>query len=601
MIIPRFAFWDPGTWSIPKLYWDSFSQEQRIHAICKQLGKVIAYADYLGVNVDDIAERLKAIEDGQLDQFIVDAIEQWFEDNQPAIISALDALNDALPIGDFDSVNTVKAALDAIDNDVSALENRFPVDTADIADDAVTNAKLADNAVTSAKILNGTILREDLSPEIIKEINSIRESNSPSATINPIYVGDILGISSAQGIAVNGDDLYVSFRDGTNATPNIKRISLDTKTILKTYNNVSIGHGNSLAWDTVRNLLWIAEGDMYTIDQTLTNWAAYPDQPLANTTCVAFDNVTKTLWVMAGLSADLTQTLYKMEQDETTFTEFAVIDNVPSRQDITVNNDVLYINSTRGSCSIFVINRDSPSVEFIDSIEMGHKDASGRWDLIEPEGMCIDSDNRFWIVYSNQSEYNKADGSSVFDGIVCNIPHGGKLFPAVITTVHNHRILYMNSTTQNKFTMGITELKSLCQLQWVDSSNANEIQIQSNFTDPYPGWIPKGSIFFEINSSVTLKLDEPMHYLGGVFLFRNQGTLEVDGSFIVATNTPLIFIMKNTGTITLNGTSRLVNFGTVPCVGLFDAVGTLSGAYSFGSTAITTTKSYIIGDHTGTY
>lgn len=109
--VKRWAFWNPATWSIPKLYWDAWSQEQRLHAICRQLEKVIKYADYLGVNVDDIAARLKAIEDGQLDPIIEAAIAQWFEDNEPAIMTALQALNDSLPIEDFQET-TVKEYID---------------------------------------------------------------------------------------------------------------------------------------------------------------------------------------------------------------------------------------------------------------------------------------------------------------------------------------------------------------------------------------------------------------------------------------------------------------------------------------------------------
>lgn len=94
--VKRWAFWNPATWSIPKLYWDAWSQEQRLHAICRQLEKVIKYADYLGVNVDDIAARLKAIEEGQLDDFIVSAIETWFEENEPEIVQALETLQDEI-------------------------------------------------------------------------------------------------------------------------------------------------------------------------------------------------------------------------------------------------------------------------------------------------------------------------------------------------------------------------------------------------------------------------------------------------------------------------------------------------------------------------
>lgn len=112
--VKRFAFWNPVTWSIPKLYWDAWSQEQRVHAICRQLEKVIAYADYLGVNVDDIAARLKAIEDGQLDELIAQAVEDWFEENAPQLLYDVQDLQAALPISEYDAEHTVKDAIDGI-------------------------------------------------------------------------------------------------------------------------------------------------------------------------------------------------------------------------------------------------------------------------------------------------------------------------------------------------------------------------------------------------------------------------------------------------------------------------------------------------------
>lgn len=180
MIIQRFAFWNPGTWQIPKLYWDAFSDEQRIHAICKQLGKVIAYADYLGVNVDDIAERLKAIEEGQLDPIIIAAVEQWFEDNQPAIMAALDALNESLPISEFNAENTVKAAINGVDakfgagfdaentveDAIQALENRFPVSESDISEE-YTDAIYSDIAQVEA------VANENLIDEVLPAADAI--------------------------------------------------------------------------------------------------------------------------------------------------------------------------------------------------------------------------------------------------------------------------------------------------------------------------------------------------------------------------------------------------------------------------------------------
>lgn len=119
--VRRYAFWNPATWSIPSLYWDVFSEEQRWHAICKQLGKVIQYADYLGVNVDDIAGRLKAIEEGQLDDLIKAEIEAWFEDNQPAIVEAIAQLQEDVA-GLTDEVNGMNDVLTALKNKTKQLD-----------------------------------------------------------------------------------------------------------------------------------------------------------------------------------------------------------------------------------------------------------------------------------------------------------------------------------------------------------------------------------------------------------------------------------------------------------------------------------------------
>lgn len=91
-IIPRFNFWDPGTWTIPKLYWDAFSQEQRIHAICKQLAKIIGYADYISNQVNenstDISELQNLFEqfmESGFDDYYAEQIEQWVNENLDSI------------------------------------------------------------------------------------------------------------------------------------------------------------------------------------------------------------------------------------------------------------------------------------------------------------------------------------------------------------------------------------------------------------------------------------------------------------------------------------------------------------------------------------
>lgn len=227
--IKRFAFWNPGTWSIPTLYWDAFSEEQRIHAICKQLGKVIAYADYLGINVDDIAARLQAIEEGQLDPIIIAAIEEWFEEHQAEILSEISDLENALPITDYAPDNTVSDRFaviegkfpitDIADNAVTANKIANNAVTANkIADNAVTGSKLADDAVDTAEIKNNAVTYAKLSSDVRSAIDrnlstkmliigdsySSHSSNQQFTATWPAKVANSLGLSLTN-LAVPGD------------------------------------------------------------------------------------------------------------------------------------------------------------------------------------------------------------------------------------------------------------------------------------------------------------------------------------------------------------------------------------------------------------
>ena len=86
--IPPFAGFTEFTASIPKMYFDVKSQEQRILAICKMLDKLICYADLLGdqvnINTEDIAKLkadfLKFMESG-FDDYYANQVEKWVNEN----------------------------------------------------------------------------------------------------------------------------------------------------------------------------------------------------------------------------------------------------------------------------------------------------------------------------------------------------------------------------------------------------------------------------------------------------------------------------------------------------------------------------------------
>lgn len=88
-----FPHWSDFVQTIPKMYYDAYSQEQRLHTICKQLHKVICYADYLGkkVNIthDDVEKLLSDFEKfkqtGFLDYY-EKQLEAWINANMSGII-----------------------------------------------------------------------------------------------------------------------------------------------------------------------------------------------------------------------------------------------------------------------------------------------------------------------------------------------------------------------------------------------------------------------------------------------------------------------------------------------------------------------------------
>ena len=254
--VKRFAFWNPATWSIPKLYWDAWSQEQRLHAICKQLEKVIAYADYLGVNVDDIAARLKAIEEGQLDPIIEAAIEAWFEEHEPVIFAAIQALNAALPIEDFDSENTVKDAIDAMNEqfsaDIETIETKLETDEA-----ILDRTKFIDNAYKQGFWRNSYFQQYFASTLPANEYSTVQSLADCGNSL--VFV---------QGPASYwGNTIYTP---AISNTVRVSEINKDSGVITRTQVASGFYHSNSMTYDTKRNVFYNV--DMYELTADGTIW-----------------------------------------------------------------------------------------------------------------------------------------------------------------------------------------------------------------------------------------------------------------------------------------------------------------------------------------
>lgn len=95
-IIPPFAGFTEFTASIPKMYFDVKSQEQRIHRICELLHKLICYADMLGDVENTTQEELEKLlaefeefKEHGFEDYYLEQIEAWVNANLETLYKLL--------------------------------------------------------------------------------------------------------------------------------------------------------------------------------------------------------------------------------------------------------------------------------------------------------------------------------------------------------------------------------------------------------------------------------------------------------------------------------------------------------------------------------
>lgn len=89
-IVPPFWSFTNFTSSIPALYWNVRSQEQRILNLFELLNKVICYASMIGESVNEVYELVEQLKDElESPEFIehcIDLLNQWIDEHMPDII-----------------------------------------------------------------------------------------------------------------------------------------------------------------------------------------------------------------------------------------------------------------------------------------------------------------------------------------------------------------------------------------------------------------------------------------------------------------------------------------------------------------------------------
>lgn len=90
--VPYFAGWTDYTATVPKLYWDVYSQEERIHRICELVHKIACYCDMLGdkitidrTDIDYLLDQFEKFKESGFDDYYAQQVIAWIDSHMQFI------------------------------------------------------------------------------------------------------------------------------------------------------------------------------------------------------------------------------------------------------------------------------------------------------------------------------------------------------------------------------------------------------------------------------------------------------------------------------------------------------------------------------------
>lgn len=542
---PRFRDYAPSI-AIPSVYWDVESAEQRTRAICEILGRVVSYADEMGIEVTRISELLAEIEAGHLDPMIEAAIAEWFDENEPEIMLDIQALGNAIDTINSTTIPGLRIDLEA---EITALDNALS-----------------------------------------KKIQYVQVSNAITADASTIYLGDSLNEEySLNGMCVRGNLAYMLISHD-DAYCKVECWDLENNVLVFSKDVNVFGKGNTLCYDNTRGCFWVpGPAGVYQADLNFVNIdLVFSD---IQVTRIAFDAVKKRLWCNVGVITDPVQTLYYLDEGATELELFGTFPTFEQlEQDIAVYNDIFIAQNSNFGARIGVINYVNSSIEWIDYINFGRADTSDTWYFNEPESINFDTDGMLYIGFTNHL-------NNGHDNFICNIPFMGKAKAPILRQSFSSMEVKLNPTTQAKFGTAANEIKSMAQLEFHNCDNLRQVTINADVTDPYVARMAK-----DINVVVAADATLAGFILkGGMFGLGIQSagsvTFTRNDISIAITNAMVLVFLNLAGGISYQS-SALVSMGTFRPPVLLQAV---SSPVVIDNVTVSDNYSYVIARQSGTY
>lgn len=597
--VPLFA--EPLTWDVTKEYepltivyyqGNSYTSKQAVPAGIELSNESFwAITGNYNAQVEQYRQEVRTF-DGRITQNTSD-----IADNTSAISTNATAISDettARTAADLTETTAREAADRELSSDITAEETaRIAADSALSADISSLNTTLSDaiDAEETARIAADTALDTKFEGLIDDEetariaadnalndrIDSVRNSFNVGLGkfVAPTYVGDFMENRQFGSCCKNGDVIYTASPDNWDNAGVVRAFSLSTNTLVNTYNNVQMGHGNSMCYDSVRNRFWIAPIFTYNSGaETTVNAVYYYDTSFSSSTimsmahtifAITFDHKTDTLYAVG--EHDSAIKIYSMGSSDSEFSLFKTIPlsvfvaagHVAPWQDVAIYDSVGYFIHPDGTMYLVKLDEDTPYI--FDTCLVGAIDSQGYWRYGEVEGIEFSADGLLYNARNAPCGLTKSGFHHPVN--CCFVTYINTKEKAPVST-HNiqglHGTFSITQSARNKFTLGRTELRSLAQVNWLlDSPGTISIPSGENITEDIPIRLSvlHGALSFNVDGNYTTQYIE---YDGGIFgiFISDSGRLTFTANreaIYFYNNRVVDFRFRNRGTVSYAGNS----------------------------------------------
>lgn len=361
-------------------------------------------------------------------------------------------------------------------------------------------------------------------------------------TVMPSYVGSFEGDEQHASCLRMGNKIYTLSPNNWDGTGTARIWNLDTNT-LQSSSTILMGHGNSVAYDPVRDCIWIAPMQTYVngvgtdtniLYKYTTNLSSKVDVAAPERIYgVSFDPITSTLYAFNTLNGTNEIRVYTMGAEDSAFTLYRTITNEMFKdlgasqriywQDFAVYDGIGLFTKVDGTC--YVINLNDSNANVTSTIRVSHNDAGGLWNYAELEGMEFDSSGRLYAIWQCPLGFTNSGANVHAQRAVGFVT---QLNTAIQANAQDCSRLTLYGTIKlasaNTFGVARSEAHSINELMYRSDESWNVIEVPEGMSFTFDKCRIQRSCCLRVMGTLvindTIEIDD-----GNFFLFIRKGTL----------------------------------------------------------------------------